>query len=303
MVGDMLDLPVSWPELLRRTAHEISEDNCLGLAAQLAYYFFLALFPAILFFLALTSYLPFSARLDAALVTYLGPFAPPSVIDIIRQQMQQIAGSHNQGLLTFGVVVALWSSSTAMAALVDALNRAYDVTETRPWWRVRLLSIVLTLVLATLVVAAFVAITVGPDILQALVGSAGVSIAATTIWDVLRYPVGLVLILAAIGLVFKAAPDAKQHWKWLAPGVLLSAALWILASLGFRLYVSNFGSYQDTYGAIGGVMVMMLWFYLFGLSLLIGAELNSEIEHASRAADAKNPGERQSAADRAAAPA
>jgi membrane protein len=283
------DVSISWGELLKRTARETSADNGLGLAAQLAYYFFLALFPALLFLIALTSFVADPALVDRV-VDMLSGTVPPDVVEIIRQQLTQIAAGDSGGLLTFGAVAALWSSSAALVAVIDALNRAYDVEDQRPWWKQRLTAIMLTLGLALFVLVSIVLVVAGPELAGFVTDRLGLSAAVAWTWKILQWPLVFVLIATAVGLVYYFAPDVEQDFVWLTPGAVLATTLWIVGSLGFRVYVVNFGSYNETYGTIGGIMVLLLWLYLTGLAIIVGAEMNAEIEHASP--HGKDEGER-----------
>jgi membrane protein len=288
-------VPLSWRELVKRTIKEFVADNGPGLAAQLAYYFFFALFPAILVGIALASFLPLEHFLDRV-VTTLGGVMPGDVIAIIQDQMRKISQGGDGGILTFGLLVALWSSSAAMVGLIDALNRAYDIEEGRPWWKVRLLAIALTIALAAFILVAFALVLVGPTAAEHLARVTGLGPIFEWTWKILQWPLILALVSFGTGLVHYFAPDAEQRWVWITPGAVLTTVLWLLASLGFKFYVSNFASYTETYGAIGGVMVLLLWFYITGLVMLFGAELNAEIEHASpygKAAGEKVPGQKR----------
>jgi membrane protein len=282
-------LPLTWRELIRRTVKEFVEDNGFGLAAQLAYYFFFSLFPAILVGIALASFFPLERFLDRIVETLAG-VVPADVITIIQEQILKISKGDHGGVLTFGLVTALWSSSAALVGLIDALNRAYDITESRSWWRVRLLALVLTLALAALILVAFALVLVGPAVADYAARVTGLDPALAWTWKTLQWPVILALVALAAGVVYYFAPDAEQAWVWVTPGSALTAALWLVASLGFKYYVTSFGTYTETYGAVGGVMVLLLWFYMSGLVMVLGAELNSEIEHASP--QGKAPGER-----------
>jgi membrane protein len=288
-------LPLTWRELATRTGKEFVADNGLGLAAQLAYYFFFSLFPAILVGIALASFFPLERFLDR-IVGALAGVVPSDVITIIQEQMRKISEGDHGGILTVGLVVALWSSSAAMMGLIDALNRAYDLEEARPWWKVRLLAVVLTLALAAFVLVAFALVLLGPTVADYVARATGLGPVFAWTWKVLQWPVVLALVALGAGMVYYFAPDAEQDWVWVTPGSVLATVLWLLASLGFKYYVTNFGAYTETYGAIGGVMVLLLWFYISGLVMLFGAELNAEIEHASpygKAAGEKVPGQRR----------
>ncbi len=281
-------LPISWGELARRTVKEANADDCLGLAAQLAYYLLLALVPAIVFLVALASFFP--SALVQQLVTSLRTVAPPDVVTIVEEQLARVANGEQAGLLTFGIGMALWSSSAAVVSITGALNRAYDIEEARPWWKVRLIAIALTLALAAFVITALALVMVGPTVAAALADRLGLGTAFEWTWTILQWPVVIVLIAAAIGAVNYFAPDAEQDWEWITPGAALSTALWLVASLAFKLYLSNFADYNATYGSLGGVIVLMLWFYISAVAVLVGAEMNAEIEHASP--HGKDPGEK-----------
>jgi membrane protein len=283
------NVPITWSDLVRRTVKETMADDGLGLAAQLAYYFFLALFPALLFLLALASFFPVS-QLSDLLPQMLGRFAAPEMVQILRTQLEQLSNAGHGGILSIGLLGALWSSSAALVSIIGALNRAYDIEESRPWWKVRLVAVALTIGLAVFVLASLTLVMAGPSLGRLLAERVGLGDAFTWTWMILQWPVAFLFISTAVGLVYYLAPDADQEWVWVTPGALLATALWLLASFGFRLYVVSFADYQASYGALGGVVVLMLWMYLTGLAIVVGAEMNAEIEHASPWG--KDPGEK-----------
>ena len=293
---------LGWRDLFKKTWAEFQADNGMGLAAQLAYYFFLALFPALLFLIALASFLP-AQDLVSRVVGMLQGVAPQEVITIIEEQLKNIAAGEQGGLLSFGVIAALWSSSAAMGAIIDALNRAYDIEEGRSWWKQRVTAVLLTIGVAAFMLVSFGLIVAGPELADWIAAQVGLGAVFTWTWKILQWPLVFALVATAIGLIYYFAPNVEQDFVWITPGSLLATVLWLLGSLGFRLYVVNFGSYNETYGTIGGVMVLMLWLYLTGLSIIMGAEMNAEIEHASphgKAAGEKVPGERRCIGARAA---
>lgn len=290
MIREAFKLPVTWPDLARRTAAEVVADNCLGLAAQLAYYFFLALFPALLVLVALLSFIPIDSLMDSVVNT-LARVAPAEVLSIIRNQLLKIGNDKSAGLLTFGMLGALWSSSSGVTAVIDSLNQAYNLRETRPWWKVRLTALGLTVALAMFIIVSTVLVVAGPTLAERVADWFGLGSAFEWTWKVLQWPLVFALVATAMALVYYYAPDAEQEWIWITPGSVVATLLWLLVSLAFRFYVTNFGDYNATYGAIGGVIVLMLWFYLSALAVLVGAELNAEIEHASPYG--KDPGERK----------
>src|SRR5688572_10083454 len=286
---DSFVIPLSWTELFRRTIKDTIDDDCLGLAAQLAYYFFLALFPAVLFVLALASFFPLGNFIDDT-VRLLRPVAPADVLGLFEEQLRRISNADSGGILTIGVLGALWSSSAAVVAIIGSLNRAYDIEEGRPWWKVRLTAIGLTIGLALLVLTSFTLIVAGPTIAERLATSLGLGTAFEWTWKILQWPLAFALVSTAVGLVYYFAPDAEQDWAWITPGAVIGTLLWLIVSLIFKFYVANFADYNATYGAVGGVIVLLLWFYISGLAILVGAELNAEIEHASPYG--KDPGEK-----------
>jgi membrane protein len=283
------DIPLSWTELLKRTAKETSEDDCLGLAAQLAYYFFLALFPAVLFVLALASFFPLGNFIDE-IVRVLRPIAPAEVLSFLEDQLRRVSNADSGGILTIGLLGAVWSSSAAVVAIIGSLNRAYDIEEGRPWWKVRLTAMGLTIALALLILISFSLIVVGPTVADQLATSFGLGSVFTWAWKILQWPLAFLLVSTAVGLVYYFAPDADQDWAWITPGAVVGTALWLVVSLVFKYYVANFADYNATYGTVGGVIVLLLWFYISGLAILVGAEMNAEIEHASPWG--KDPGEK-----------
>jgi membrane protein len=285
-----LRVPLSWGELARRTYQEILADNCLGLAAQLAYYFFLALFPALLFVVALISFVPVEGLLDA-ITAMLARVAPFEMLKLVQDQILQIAQNKNGGLLTLGMIGTIWSTSSGVTAIIDTLNQVYDIQESRPWWKVRLMSLGLTIALAVFIVVSFALVLAGPTLAEKIAVWAHMGPVFEWSWKILQWPIVFGLVALAIAIIYYFAPDAEQEWLWITPGSLFATVLWLLISLGFKFYVVRFGSYNATYGAIGGVVVTLLWFYVSSLAILVGAELNAEIEHASPYG--KDPGEKE----------
>jgi membrane protein len=275
-------------ELVKRTAKEVIDDDCLGMAAQLAYYLVLALFPALIVLVALVSYLPWSV-LDE-LVRLINRVAPGEIVQMVRDQIAELASGNSSGLLTVGVLGALWTSSSALTAIVSTLNHAYEVTESRPWWKVRLIAIALTIGIAIFIIGAMVILLAGPAVTRYIESTMGFGSVAATVWTVLQYPLVFAFGSLGIALVYYFAPDVDQDWVWITPGSIVACLLWVIVSLGVKLYVSQFGSYNETYGALGGAAILMLWMYMTGLVILVGGELNAEIEHALP--EGKKPGER-----------
>lgn len=273
-------VPLPWTDIVKRTGAQIYAGNCFAWAAALAYYFFLALFPALLFAVSLASVLPARPLIDQV-VTMLARVAPDEVVAVARQQLVQITNRPSLGLLMLGLVGAIWSVSSGMTALADTLNQAYRVTERRPWWRVRLIAIVLTLSLTGATAMAFVVVMVGPAAAEHVADWLALGPLFVRIWNVLQWPTAGLLVVTALGCVYRFAPDTSREWVWISPGSVTATTLWLLISLAFKWYVIHLGDYQKTYGAIGGVLVTLLWFYFSSLAILLGAQLDAAIAHAS----------------------
>jgi membrane protein len=276
-----------WGEIFARTGRAIYEDDCLGWAGELAFFWFLALFPALLFTVALASLLPVQQLVDAA-VRGLARVAPLEVLTLVRGQLAQIAQGPPRGLLALSLLGAVWSSSSAMTAIIDTLNQAYHVKERRSWWRVRLIAIGLTFVLTAFGLISVLLMMAGPTLARLVEDSLGVPSRFTFLWAIAEWPIVFGLMVTALGCVYYFAPDMRPRRAWVTPGSVAATLLWIVASLGFDWYADHVGEYQKTYGAIGAVIVVLLWLYASGLAILIGAELNAAIEDA--AAGSQAPG-------------
>jgi membrane protein len=281
---------LSVKELTRRVVHEIQQDDCMGRAAQLAYYLLFALFPFFLFLTTLLGYLPVSNLLDQ-LMALLAQLLPHDALALVQDNVHELVTGQRGGLLSFGILAALWTSSSAVTAVMDSLNRAYNVEEGRPFWKVRGLAILLTIGLSLLIIVSLVLLTFGPQIGGWIADYMGLGGAFQVAWNILRWPVIVFFLILALALIYYLAPDVEQEWKWITPGAVCAVLAWIVASLGFAFYVNNFGSYNKTYGSIGTVIVLLTWMYVTGLLILVGGEINSEIEHA--APSGKAPGEKE----------
>lgn len=286
--------PLSWAELLRRTVREVFDDNCPGLAAQLAFYLFLALFPALLFLVSLLAYVPVEGALSAML-SRLDTVLPEDVLALIRQELDKLTRGDRRSLLTFAIAGALWSSSSALTAVISTLNRAYDIEEWRPWWKTRLIAIALSVALALFTVAAMALIVGGREVAAAVAAWMGAGAVFEQLWAYAQWGVALFLVVFAVDLIYYFAPNADTRWVWISPGSLLATALWLGASFGFKLYLQHVSNIAVVYGAIGSVIVLLLWFYLSGFAILVGAELNSEIDAALPTRDdgPQGPGRRK----------
>jgi membrane protein len=276
-------------ELATRVIKEVREDDSLGWAAQLAYYLLFAVFPFVLFLTALLGYLPIPDLMERLLAA-LAMLLPGEVVTLLQDNIRQLVTDQKGGVLSFGILAALWASSSAVVAIIDALNRAYDVQEGRPWWKVRGVALLLTIGLSLFIIVAMVLLIFGPQLGGWLASLVGLGKVFELLWNILRWPVSAGMLIVAMAVVYYYAPDVEQQWKWITPGAVFAVLATIVTSLGFSVYVSHFGSYNKTYGSIGAVIVFLTWLYLTGLCLLVGGEINAEVEHA--APTGKAPGQK-----------
>jgi membrane protein len=263
---------------LKATVQEFQRDDALGIAAQLAYYLILALFPFILVLVSLMGTFG-SPELASEILAYFQRVMPEQAYDIIETFTANIISGQAEapGLFTFGILFTIWAASGAFAAIINALNRAYDVQETRPFWKVRGIAILMTLGLSVLILIGVLLLVLGPQIGEAIANVFGLEETFTLVWEVVRWPVALFFMVFTVALLYYFAPDVDQPFRWITPGGLIGVLLWVLASVGFNFYVSNFGSYNKTYGSIGAVIVLLLYLYISSLTILFGATLNATL--------------------------
>lgn len=271
-------------ELGRRVWNELSEDSILGWSAQLSFYFLLSIFPTLFFLLVLFGYfVGQGTQTREALIGYLGALAPESAARLVDKIIRQITDGASGSKLIWSLLVALWAGSSGMTAIISALNVAYEVEETRPWWKARLVAIGLFLALVLLMSSALILLLYGAKLAELVASYFGLGSAFSIIWSILRWPLVLAFVLFAFNLLYLYAPNLKHwDWKWLMPGTVAGVGLWLLASFSFDFYLSYFNTYDMTYGSLGTVVVLLLWFYLTGIAILVGGEVNSEIELASK---------------------
>ena len=265
----------------KRVAQRISDDDIFGRAAQLSYYFLLALFPLLLVLINVLGYMAQEGTaFREKLLTYLAALMPRSAIVLVRNTLDEISTASGTGKLSFGLLAALWAASNGMGAISDTLNTAYNIKESRSWWKVRIISVCLTVALAILILASLAIVLYGGTIGEALAARYGFGDLFTIVWKIVQWPIALVFVLTTFNLIYNFAPDLPEGARtWISPGAFVGVGLWLIVSFGFRAYLSFFDSYSVTYGSLGAVIVMMLWFYLTGVAILIGGEVNSEVSH------------------------
>lgn len=274
---------LKWKTLAKRVWADIGKDDILGRAAQLSYYFLLALFPLLLFLMSVIGLLVGEGTgLRHSLFNYLGKVLPGSALDLVSTTVFEVSNASGGGKISFGILAALWAASNGMGAISESLNVAYHVKETRSWWKQRLIAVGLTLALAVLILAALTMVLGGGKIADLLANTYGLGDGFTLGWKILQWPIVLCFLFFAFALIYYWAPDLRdQDWRWVTPGSVVAVFLWLLVSFGFRLYLHFFNSYSKTYGSLGAVIILMLWFYFTGTAILIGGEVNSDIEAAA----------------------
>jgi len=288
---------ISWFQLAKRVWKEIGKDRVFGRAAELSYYFLLALFPLLIFLTSVIGIIMGSGTgTRHALFNYLARIMPPSAFQLLDTTMYEVSTSSGGGKISFGLLAALWAASNGLSAITDSLNAAYDLEESRPWWKQRLVAIGLTIALSVLIVSALLLVIAGGNIGEGVANHWGFGPAFAIAWKIIQWPVVFAALVLAFALIYYFAPDFHdQAWQWLTPGAAIGVVLWLLVSFGFRVYLQFFDSYSKTYGSLGAVIVLMLWLYFTGAAVLIGGEINSEIENAAAekgAPEAKERGEK-----------
>lgn len=268
----------------------ILADNVLGYAAQLAYYFLFSVFPFFIFLAALLPYIPAPGLIEE-IMALVNQLMADEAAAIIEQNVRDLVTRPRGGLLSFSILLALFLASNAVAAMADALNHAYGVTESRPFWKVRGIAILLTLVLAALLIASMLLLIFGPELGGFLAGQVGLGPEFAYFWDLIRWPIVVILLMVGVAIVYYFAPDVEQDWRWITPGSVVAVLAWIGGSLAFRYYVERFGEYNATYGSLGAIIVLLTWMYLTGFFLLLGGEINAEVEHG--APGGKKQGEKE----------
>lgn len=273
---------LGWKEFGQRLWTVSQKDEILGRAAQLAYYFLLALFPALLFLTALLGLFPLEQVLPELMI-YLRTVLPADALSLLQKYLDSVVTGSGSDILSLGLLGALWASSSGVTAIMESLNVVYDAEETRPFWKVRLVAALLTIGLAAFIIISITLILYGARIGEWIADIVGLGWLFLLTWNVLQWPVAVMLMLLALAIIYTVCPDVERDWRWVTPGSVFAVALWMGLSLGFKAYVDHFGNYNAAYGSIAGVIVLMLWLYLTGVVILLGGEINAQIEQAASA--------------------
>lgn len=265
-------------EMAVRVWKRANNDDMFGQSAQLSYYFLFAVFPLLLLFTTLFGFMATTgSEAYENLLSYAREVLPYNAFELVVTTVKQIQSGAGGAKLSFGILATLWAASSGMSGLIDGLNRAYEVKETRPWWRARLIAIGLTLCLSVFVIAAVVLVLYGTHIADLVTGYFGLENYFKIAWVILQWPAVLLFLFIVFAVLYRYAPACPRGtWHHDLPGAVTGVILWLVVSLLFRLYLQFFDSYNRTYGSLGAVIVLLLWFYLSGAAILIGAEVNSE---------------------------
>ncbi len=283
---------VTVKEFVRQLWESLGRNQPFQLAAQLAYFAILSIFPFAMFVLTVVGYIPLHG-LDERIIRAMYTVMPSQVAQLCEATLREIVGRQRGWLLVTTLLFALWSASGGTSGLISSLNRAYDVAETRSVWRVKLLALAVTLGGVVAVIVATTAMLIGPEIVRHLLGFFGFGGAFDRLWALLRWPVAALTMMTMVSFTYYFLPNVRQKWRFITPGSTVAVLAWILGSLGFRLYVSHISSYARTYGALATVVVLLVWLYLSGVILILGGEINAILDrvHKGIVHTEKEPGQ------------
>jgi membrane protein len=270
-----------WRPVVVKIWNKIFEDEIFGRAAQLAYYWLFSIFPFLILLTALISDSPLYEGFDHLLYELRWALTKEA-FDLIYITFHEIPGKESQGFLSITILIVIWASSTGMSAVISSLNKTFDAPNNRPWWREKILAILLTLGLTFFIIAALILLFFGEYLNKLIARYYGDQSILPTIWTLAQWPVTILFVLIAVELIYYFAPNIKQKWEMFTPGAIFALICWLLISFGFRFYISNFTNYNVLYGALAGFMVLMIWLYLMGMAILVGGVVNSVLkrEHA-----------------------
>ncbi|OFE16995.1 ribonuclease BN [Humibacillus sp. DSM 29435] len=272
--------PASWKFVARKTVREFSKDECTDLAAALTYYGVLAIFPAAIALLSLVGLVGKSDETVTTLTGILRELGAGSAVDTLEPVLKSLSTSSGAGFaLVIGIATALWSASGYVGSFGRALNRIYETGEGRPFWKLRPVMLLVTLIVVLLVALVALALVVSGPVAQSVGDAIGLGSTVVTVWNIAKWPVILVVVVVIVALLYYATPNVQQpKFRWVSLGAVVAILIWVVASAGFGFYVTNFSSYNKTYGSLAGVIVFLLWLWITNLALLFGAELDAELE-------------------------
>jgi membrane protein len=265
-----------WRSVIKRSTTDVVNNHTLAFAASLSYYFVISLFPALIALAAIVSLLPIP-DLFQNIVAVLGRAVPPEGMGLVNKVVADVIRPHSGGLLSFGLLGTLWSASSGFAGMIEALDVAYDVPETRPWWKTRLLAIGLTILVGGMLVLSCLCMTLGPHFFELYADKIGLGPMFLAFWKIARWVIAAALVIVSIEVMYFLAPNVRQCFRQTLPGAVIAVAGWLLLSFGLGVYFSKFANFNATYGALGAAIALLVWMYWTAFAVLVGGELNSEI--------------------------
>ncbi|MBA2378211.1 MAG: YihY/virulence factor BrkB family protein [Blastocatellia bacterium] len=271
-------MKIASKEFVKRLYQKITDDDILGNAAQVAFYFTFALFPLLLFLMTLFGFiLSDRADMKQELFTILGQVMPESAFELVRSTLQEVTANAGGGKLTLGLVITLWSASVGVDTIRNALNQVYNLKEQRSWFKARGTSLLLTLGFGILILIALASVVYGSQMIATIL-----PIDIPILLEAMEWLLVLASLLLAFALLYNFAPNhAPFEWKWISPGAVIGVILWILFSIAFRVYLSYFDTYAATYGSLGAVIILLLWLYITALVILVGGAINAILDEES----------------------
>jgi membrane protein len=270
-----------WWAVLKRTVREFRDDNLTDWAAALTYYTVLAIFPALIALVSILGLFGQNPQTTNALLDIIDKVGPSSAVDTFKGPIEGLINNKSDAgiLLVIGLATALWSASSYVGAFMRASNAIYEREEGRPFWKLRPTQLLVTLVMVLLLALVGVAVVVTGPLASAIAGPIGLGGTAVTVWNIAKWPVLLVVVTLMLAILYYWTPNVRHpKFRWITPGSILAVIIWILASAAFAVYVANFGSYNKTYGSLGGVVIGLIWLWISNIAVLLGQELNAELE-------------------------
>jgi membrane protein len=282
-------------QLTSKVVRGINEDDLAGRASELAFNFLLALFPLLLFLLALFGlFASRSVELQSSLLSYFADFLPPGAFQLLAEITVELATTTASGKLTLGIALALWFASGGMSSMISTLNAAYRVRESRSWFKIRAIALALTIAISILLLTALLIVLAGGYVVDWIGAKLHLLSIVVLVGKALQWPTALFFLVLSFSLIYYSGPSlGKRRWYWNTPGSMVGAFIWLAASVGFRVYVHFFNTYTETYGSLGTLMILVVWLYATGLAFLIGGEINAEIARAATQRDSKEIIERR----------
>jgi membrane protein len=288
-------MPRLWPAL-KRTLAELRADNLTDWAAALTYYGLLSLFPGLIALVSIVGLVGDPKGATRTITEVVTAIGPQSAAQTFAGPIESVASDRGTAgaAFVFGLALALWSASGYVGAFIRASNVIYETREGRPFWRLRPLQVAVTLTMVLLGVMLVVGLVLTGPVVDAVAGPLGAGSTAVTVWNLAKWPAMAAVFVLMVGVLYYASPNAKiRGFRWVTPGSVVAIVIWAISSAGFALYVANFGSYDKTYGTLGGLVVLLVWLWISNLAILLGHELNAELEREAEIEEGRPGAERE----------